>query len=88
MIRQPPRTTLFPYTTLFLSLAGKYKVTASDFLALRAGAGTGKTLLVKMKPNETVQCWGYYTDVSGVDWLYIEYKGVVGFASSEYLKKQ
>lgn len=70
------------------SLVGKYKITASDFLALRAGAGTGKTLLVKMKPNETVQCWGYYTDVSGVDWLYIEYKGVVGFASSEYLKKQ
>ena len=33
------------------SLAGKYKVTASDFLALRAGAGTGKTLLVKMKPK-------------------------------------
>lgn len=70
------------------SLAGKYKITASDFLALRAGAGTEKTLLVKMKPNETVQCWGYYTDVSGVYWLYIEYKGVVGFASSKYLKKQ
>ena len=70
------------------SLAGEYKITASDFLALRAGAGTGKTLLVKMKPNETVQCWGYYTDVSGVDWLYIDYKGIVGFASSKYLKKQ
>lgn len=70
------------------SLAGEYKITASDFLALRAGAGTGKTLLVKMKPNETVKCWGYYTDVSGVDWLYIDYKGVVGFTSSKYLKKQ
>lgn len=29
----------------------------------------------------------YYTDVSGVKWLYVAYKNVVGFASSKYLKK-
>ena len=33
------------------------------------------------------QCYGYYTDVSGVKWLYVAYKNVVGFASSKYLKK-
>lgn len=70
------------------SLMGTYEITASDFLYLRAGAGTGKTELAKMKPYETVQCYGYYTDVSGVKWLYVVYKGMAGFASSKYLKKR
>lgn len=70
------------------SLSGTYKVTAGDFLALRAGAGTGKTLLAKMQSGETCQCYGYYTDVDGVKWLYVAYKGKTGFASSKYLKKQ
>lgn len=69
------------------SLAGTYKVTASDFLSLRAGAGTGKTELKRMLPGEKVQCYGYYTSVSGVKWLYVVYKGITGFASSKYLKK-
>ena len=70
------------------SLAGTYEVTASDFLSLRAGAGTGKTELEKMQPKETVQCYGYYTSVSGVKWLYVVYKGITGFCSSKYLKKK
>lgn len=70
------------------SLAGTYKVTASDFLSLRAGAGVGKTELAKMQPNEKVQCYGYYTSVSGVKWLYVVYKQYTGFCSSQYLKKQ
>lgn len=40
-----------------------------------------------MQSGETCQCYGYYTDVSGVKWLYVAYKNVVGFASSKYLKK-
>lgn len=69
------------------NLAGKYKITASA-LNLRAGAGTGKTILTAMQNGDTCQCYGYYTDVSGVKWLYVAYKNVVGFASSKYLKKQ
>jgi hypothetical protein len=69
------------------SLSGTYKVTAKDGLRLRAGAGTTKTILVTMPYNEKVQCYGYYTDVSGTKWLYVTYKGQTGFASSEYLKK-
>lgn len=69
------------------ALAGTYKVTASDFLALRAGAGTTKTLLEKIPSGAKVQCYGYYTSVSGVKWLYVVYNGVAGFASSKYLKK-
>ena len=70
------------------SLTGTYEVTASDFLFLRAGAGKGKAELARMPHGEKVQCYGYYTDVSGVKWLYVVYKGITGFASSEYLKKR
>lgn len=67
---------------------GCYAITASDYLSLRAGAGTQKTELAQMKKNETVICYGYYTDVSGTKWLLVVYKGITGFASSKYLKKK
>lgn len=71
------------------SLAGTYKVTGAGALNLRSGAGTGKDkkVLTTMQSGETCQCYGYYTDASGVKWLYVAYKNVVGFASSKYLKK-
>ena len=68
------------------NLAGTYTVTASA-LNLRAGAGTGKTILAEMPNGAKVQCYGYYTSVSGVKWLYVVYKDITGFASSKYLKK-
>lgn len=70
------------------SLTGTYEVTASDFLFLRAGAGKAKAELARMQHEEMVQCYGYYTSVSGVKWLYVVYKGITGFASSKYLKKR
>jgi len=68
------------------SLAGTYKVTASS-LKLRAGAGTNKTIIAEMPCGAKVQCYGYYTTVSGVKWLYVVYNGKTGFASSQYLKE-
>ena len=68
------------------SLAGTYKVTTSG-LNLRAGAGTGKSILAVMKNGEKVQCYGYYNDCNGVKWLYVVYKNIVGYASSKYLSK-
>ena len=68
------------------SLAGTYKVTASG-LNLRAGAGTGKSILAVMKNGEKVQCYGYYNDCNGVKWLYVVYKNIIGYASSKYLSK-
>lgn len=71
------------------SLAGTYVVnTQSSNLMLRAGAGTSKAILAKMPKGVKVQCYGYYTAVGGVKWLYVVYDGVTGFASAEYLKKQ
>lgn len=67
------------------SLKGTYKVTTA--LNLRAGAGTNKEILAVMPQGAEVQCYGYYTDVSGTKWLYVVYNGITGFASSKYLKK-
>lgn len=71
------------------SLAGTYTVnTKTDPLTLRSGAGTSKKRLTSMPKGAKVQCYGYYTKVSSVKWLYVVYDGVTGFASGEYLKKQ
>src|SRR3989441_9454755 len=43
MIRRPPRSTLFPYTTLFRSLYAEHEFNASTFTC-RVIAGTGSDL--------------------------------------------
>lgn len=72
------------------SVAGTYKVTASS-IYVRNGAGTMKTVLTTIPKGTAVKCYGYYTEVSGRKWLYIEftYNNVIyiGFASSKYLEK-
>ena len=73
------------------SLGGTYKVTAS-MLNVRAGAGTSKAILIAIPKGTEVQCYGYYTSVSGTKWLSVmfTYKGVTytGFVSSKYLAKK
>lgn len=72
------------------SLAGTYKVTASS-LNIRNGAGIAKKVMVSIPKGTAVKCYGYYTSLLGVKWLYVQftYKGVTytGFASSKYLAK-
>lgn len=71
------------------SLAGTYIVnTKSDPLTLRAGAGTDKARITSLAKGSAVQCYGYYTVVSGVKWLLVAAGGKTGFASSAYLKKK
>lgn len=78
-------------------LAGTYKTTAA--LNIRNGAGTvknkfgsDKTVLVTAPAGTKVQCYGYFTTVDAVRWLYVQftYNGVkyTGFASSKYLNRQ
>src|SRR2546429_5288945 len=38
MIRRPPRSTLFPYTTLFRSLLSKYEYPGDDIPVIRGSA--------------------------------------------------
>ena len=71
------------------SLSGTYTTTAN--LNVRKGAGTNKTKMVTIPKGTKVKCYGYYTAVNGVKWLFIQftYKNVdyTGFASGDYLKK-
>lgn len=71
-------------------LAGTYKVTAS-WLNVRYGAGVTKKKMIAIPKGTAVKCYGYYTAVSGTNWLYVQftYKGVTysGFASGKYLEK-
>src|SRR2546426_9346802 len=39
MIRRPPRSTLFPYTTLFRSLAGRWEALYDEIRAFRGACG-------------------------------------------------
>ena len=79
------------------SLAGDYTVTT--LLNVRNGAGTAansygsdKSVLVAIPKGTVVHCYGYYTEVSGKKWLYVQftYKNVkyTGFCSSTYLTKK
>src|SRR5256885_13142351 len=53
MIRRPPRSTLFPYTTLFRSIAQIDRVAASETRVCILGAtGTGKELVAPRMRSE------------------------------------
>lgn len=70
-------------------IAGTYHTTAD--LHLRNAAGTNNKSLVIMPKETKVECYGYYSLASGVNWYYVvAVVGSVqytGFCSSQYLKK-
>ena len=73
------------------SLAGTYKVTTTaGKLNMRKSPSTG-TVIVQIPKGSKVTNYGYYTSVSGVKWLYVQYtkssKTYTGFCSSKYLTK-
>ena len=71
------------------ALAGAYKTTAD--LNLRAGAGTAKTVLAVVPEGAAVRNYGYYNEVYGKKWLYVQYtaagKTYTGYCSAAYLTK-
>ncbi len=72
-------------------LAGTYAVTAGSGLHIRNVAGSKTGSMIVLPCGTKVQNYGYYTEVNGVKWLYIQvtYQGVkyTGFSSGAYLKK-
>jgi len=74
------------------ALAGTYTVTASSGLHIRNVAGSKTGSMIVLPCGTKVQNYGYYTEVNGVKWLYIQvtYQGVkyTGFSSGQYLRKQ
>lgn len=71
------------------SVVGRYKVTASSGLHIRAGASTAKSSLGVLKNGTIVNNYGYYSVAAdGTKWLYVKTAdGFVGFCSSTYLAK-
>lgn len=71
-------------------VTGEYRVIASG-LNLRAGAGTTKKILMTLKKESRVYCYGYYNVVNGTKWLYVVYNGSegihAGYCSSRYLMR-
>ncbi|MGN0362149.1 MAG: glucosaminidase domain-containing protein [Bilifractor sp.] len=71
------------------TLAGTYRTTAN--LYLRNDAGTNKRALALIPRGTQCRCYGYYTPVSGVNWLLIQVglNGTLytGFSSSQYLAR-
>src|SRR3989449_9174526 len=47
MIRRPPRSTLFPYTTLFRSAVGEYAL-----VVLRGAPGMRQRIALRVEPTE------------------------------------
>lgn len=74
------------------TLAGTYKVHASDGLYCRNDAGTNKKALCLIPDGTEVKCYGYYNKSGSTKWLYIQFKmgdvTYTGFSSSKYLKKK
>lgn len=72
------------------SLTGTYKVSWSN-INVRGGAGSSKKLLVNIPKGTKVQCYGYYSTVNLVKWLYVQftYKNVTytGFICKNGLTK-
>src|SRR5256885_3763771 len=53
MIRRPPRSTLFPYTTLFRSFIGAITATAAGTLPVGAAGPAGQPAVPLGRPKET-----------------------------------
>src|SRR3712207_9564079 len=62
MIRRPPRSTLFPYTTLFRSLNPS---TLRDVLSLRMGMSVAGTIRAKVKDDRLAQMLDHFVQYVG-----------------------
>lgn len=69
--------------------AGTYTVEVDDYLNMRTVPDiTNSTVIAKIQPKQEVKCFGYFTKVNNIIWLYVSYKGNEGYCDSEYLKKK
>ena len=64
-------------------IAGKYRCTASDFLALRFGPSSDFSKFDDILPGDIVQSYGYYTG----EWYLVTYNGRAGFCHKNWLQK-
>lgn len=70
------------------TLTGTYMVTALSLnLRYIPGLLTSSNVVKVLNQNETVQCWGYYTQKGNSKWLLIQQGSITGFVDVAYLKK-
>lgn len=73
------------------ALTGTYKCTAITYLSARDNSSANSKELARLKPGETVNCYGYYNDVRGIKWLYVQFKQnnalYTAFACGSWLEK-
>ena len=73
------------------SIAGRYKIVNTDGegLNIRLKASLSGKIITSMPEGATCRNYGYSTwdYVNGIDWFLIQYKDIVGYASSYYLAK-
>lgn len=76
-----------PAKSFAVSVARKY--TAKAELTLRCGPGTGYSAIKTLAKGATVRCYGYYTKVDGIRWLYVRATsdGTVGYANERLLSR-
>lgn len=67
------------------SLNKNFKVVNCSSLRMRTGAGTQEDIITTLPKNSKVRCYGYYTPCMGVKWLLVEYNGISGYCSEQYL---
>src|SRR3989449_9537059 len=68
MIRRPPRSTLFPYTTLFRSVS--LDVAAGEYVAVIGDSGIGKSTLLNviagLEPVDSGRIFFQETEITGL----------------------
>lgn len=64
----------------------KVKVKIGSTLNLRTGASVTSPVITKIKRNQKVRCYGYYTKNGNTTWLLVSYNGLTGYCSLGYLK--
>lgn len=57
-------------------------------LNLRSGAGTDKSIITTIPKGSKVTCYGYYTKVGDVVWLFVQYGKYTGYVSKKYLESK
>lgn len=68
------------------SLTGVYITTDELNVRYVPGLIRDDNIVKVAKKDDTVQCYGYYSTVDGVKWLYVAYAGITGYVNSSYLK--
>jgi uncharacterized protein YraI/GH25 family lysozyme M1 (1,4-beta-N-acetylmuramidase) len=70
----------------YLNYESKVMGTTTANMYMRSGVGLHYTKKIYIPKNTQIILHGYY-HTEGYDWYYVEYKGVKGYVSSQYVKR-